>query len=164
MVDVEIRLQMLERGLRRWKRVSVVLAFGVVGLLVLAAAPGEGPAVLRCRVLEVVNDKGNVVTRIENRPKPRGGDGGWVSCYSNDGKLKLQMGALVGGDAQLRIMSGDENTDSYVTVGASPEGGGQITLDGPNQAPDVRIAAAPGQAGTISISDKAGKALWHAGS
>ena len=32
------------------------------------------------------------------------------------------MGARVGGDAELRVMSGTENTDSYVTVGTAPKG------------------------------------------
>lgn len=163
MQDIEVRLQTLERGLRRWKLVSVALALGLIGLAVVAAGPGDVQELVRCRRFEVVNDKGTVIARIENLPRPRGGDGGWFTCYGNDGSLKLRMGAQVGGDAQLSVMSGTENTDSFVTVNTSPEGGGQITLNGPNQAPYVRLAAPPGQPGAISISNPTGKPLWHAG-
>jgi len=163
MTDIETRLQTLEHGLRQWKRISIALTLAMIGFAAVAAAPGDVPDVLRCRSLEVVNAKGAVVARLENLPKPLGGDGGWFTCYSNDGKLKLRMGAEVGGDAQLSVMSGTDNTDSYVTVNASPEGGGQITLNGPNQAPYVKLAAPPGQAGKISVSTKTGKAMWHAG-
>jgi hypothetical protein len=164
MVDIEARLQTLERGLQRWKRISIALVIGLIGLAILAAAPADVPDVVRCRSLEVVNAKGTIVARLEDLPKPLGGDGGWFTCYSNDGKLKLRMGAEVGGDADLTVMSGTDAVDSYVTVNASPEGGGQITLNGPNQAPYVKLAARPGQAGKISISTKTGKDLWHAGS
>lgn len=164
MIDMEMRLQTLECRMRRWKLVSVALGLGLISVAVLAAAPGETPEVLRCRRLEVVNDKGAVIARIEDLAKPRGGDGGWFTCYGDDGNLKLQMGARVGGDAELRVMSGTENSDSYVTIGASPEGGGQITLNGPNQAPYVKLAAPPGQAGIVSVSGKTGKETWHAGS
>jgi len=163
MNNIEQRLQNIERGLRKWKRISIGLALGLLGLIALAAAPGDVPDVLRCRSLEVVNAKGTVVARLEDLPKPLGGDGGWFTCYANDGKLKLRMGAEVGGDAELSVLSGPDSTDSYVTVNASPEGGGQITLNGPNQAPYVKLAAPPGQPGNISISTKTGKAMWHAG-
>jgi hypothetical protein len=163
MVDIETRLQTLERGLQRWKRLSVALAIGLIGLAILAAASADVPDVLRCRSLEVVNAKGAVVARLEDLPKPLGGDGGWFTCYSHDGKLKLRMGAEVGGDSQLTVTSGDTSAYSFVTINASPEGGGQITLNGANQAPYVKLAAPPGQAGKISISTKTGKDLWHAG-
>lgn len=164
MNDFELRVQRLERGMRRWKVVAIASGLGFIGLAVLAAAPADVPAVLRCHCLEVVNEKGAVIARLEDLPKPRGGDGGWFTCFGNDGQPKLQMGARVGGDAELRVMSGNQNTDSYVTIGASPEGGGQITLNGPNQAPYVKLAAPPGQAGLVSVSSKTGKEMWHSGS
>lgn len=164
MNDLELRLERLECGMRRWKLIAITSSLGFISVGLLAASPAEVPAVLRCRMLEVVNDKGAVIARLEDLSKPRGGDGGWFTCYGNDGQPKLQVGARVGGDAELRVMSGTESTDSYVTIGASPEGGGQITLNGPNQAPYVKLAAPPGQAGVVSVSTKTGKEIWHAGS
>jgi hypothetical protein len=163
MLDVEMRLEKLERGMQRWRLVAIALAIGLIGFTFLGAAPGDVADVLRCRQLEVINAKGAVVARLENLPKPLGGDGGWLTCFSTDGKPKLRMGAQVGGDAQFNVMSGAEASDSCVTISASPEGGGQITLNGPNQAPYVLLAAPPGQAGKITVSTKTGKTMWHAG-
>jgi hypothetical protein len=162
MKTVEDRLAVLERSLSRWKVLSMGLVCGLMGVLACAAGSASVQDVVRCHQIEVVNGNGAVVTRIETLPKDRGGDGGWITCFSNDGKLKVRLGAQVGGDGQLDVMSGADNVDSDVTLNASPEGGGQITLNGPNQSPYVKIAAPPGRSGQMSISNKTGATIWHA--
>jgi hypothetical protein len=162
MEDLETRLTNLENGVRRWKRISLAIACGMIGLVVMAAGPAGTADLVRCQRLEIVNPTGTVVARIEPLAKSLGGDGGWITCFSSDGKPKIRMGAQVGGDGQLDVMSGPDNVDSDVTLSASPEGGGQITLNGPNQAPYVKIAAAPGKSGQMSITNKTGATIWHA--
>ena len=61
MIEMEMRLEALERGMRRWKLISVALGLGLITVAVVAAAPGKAPEVLRCRKLEVVSDKGTVI-------------------------------------------------------------------------------------------------------
>ena len=165
MHDIEIRLTNLESALRRWKRACVALAGGMIGLVAIGAGlegKTETADIVRCHQLEIVNANGTVVARIEPLAKHLGGDGGWITCFSSDGKPKIRMGAQVGGDGQLDVMSGPDNTDSAVTLSASPEGGGQITLNGPNQAPYIKIAAAPGKSGQVSITNKSGATIWKA--
>jgi hypothetical protein len=134
----------------------------MIGLIAMAATPAAPPDVLRCQRLDVVNPAGAVVARVEPLAKSLGGDGGWITCFSSDGKPKIRMGAQVGGDGQLDVMSGPDNTDSDVMLSASPEGGGEITLNGPNQAPYVKINAAPGKSGQMSITNKTGAVIWKA--
>lgn len=161
-MDIERRIERLERENRKLRRVlTVIVIAGCGGLLMAQATPEKAPETIRAQNIEVVDSDGK--TRVwlgEN-------DGGHGAIWTfNSGghpiiKLTATTGAQAGGAIVTLNGSGKENDQELAVIGASVAGSGTFrTMNGNGQSL-VELGVSE-KVGTITVYE-GGKAVSKIG-
>jgi len=125
------RVESLERGMRRWRRLASVLVVGLV-VTVAATRQEEIPDVVKARAFAVVNKAGKPVVVMGASE-----DGnGHVHVNNKAGELAAAMGAFENGDGHVSV----KNKDGEIVVALAADKDGD---------------------GVVSVGNKAGKRVWQ---
>ena len=117
-MDTKSRLERLEKDMRFYKRLTVVLALMIVAGVSMGQTDNYGDIV--CRSLKVVNEKGEptaIITEIN-------GDG-FLATISSSGKELVRLTALDGNGA---LITSSSSGNLLVGLGAHKDVGGLISV------------------------------------
>jgi len=161
MDTVEQRIERLERGLKRYRNLTVALGLGLVGLVTVAATehtPERSEAeqivagTITCQRLAVVNEEGQRVVWLRSMEA----SGGRLDIYNRAGTATTRICNGGGGFLQIRSEEGKEG----FWVGAMPAGGAMYVFDADGKG-RVRVLGdtAVGTGGYVSITNKTGESV-----
>lgn len=147
MNTVEERLRQLEQSVRRWQKMTVGLGLVLAAGVTLAATGSDVAEVIRCRSLEIVDEKGQWVVSLDawllgGRIDVRNAAGkrtttiaqsdnsnGMLKVFSSDEKNLVYAGAAKGrGDGMLSVLTKEGET--LVAAGADTLGDGELEIYG----------------------------------
>lgn len=113
METIEKRLGALERKVGWYRRLLIGLGLLVVCVVCVAANnAGEVAEIVRTKTLEIVNDDGNVVARLQaipDKPNPHGGvtGGGRLALFDSKGRDLVSAGpSIFGGTFEVNQTQG----------------------------------------------------------
>jgi len=116
-MDIEQRLNRLERQNKRLKKGMIGMVVAGFSLLVMAqASPPKIHDLIRAKKIEVVSDNGRKVILLESWKL-----GGWIQTYNKKGKPLFTVAATDNGNGLISIY----NSKGKPSVSIATAGGGQ---------------------------------------
>ncbi len=117
MNTIEMRLQQLEATNRRYKRIVILMIALFATLFMAFRSTNTAPDVLQAKRFEVVDDKGNVLVRLNQS------DGnGTIKTYRSNGKKLLNLTYTTKNEGYISVEDG--NDKELIRFSSSNEGGG----------------------------------------
>jgi len=118
--EIEVRLENLERRLKRYRLTSVLLGLGLIGFAGIAAnAPSETHQEIRTHRLLIVNDANKEVGHLVSGP-----NGGLLSLVNNEGFPVFRAGA---GEKGGKLTVSNAKGEMCAQV-SSEDAGGEVLL------------------------------------
>jgi hypothetical protein len=116
----EVRLENLERRLKRYQLTSALLGLGLIGFVGIAAnAPSETHQEVRTHKLMIVNESGKEVAHLVS-----GANGGLLSLLNNEGFPVFRAGA---GEKGGKLTVSNAKGEQCAQV-SSEDAGGEVLL------------------------------------
>lgn len=145
-LTLEQRFDKLEKTVRFWRSLTLLLICAVLGLGGgIAVMNVRIPNTLQARRIEVMNDKGVAVELTSSSD----GDG-FVTVNSNIGAPRLMLGTSKRGFGMLEIYSGHQQR--MVGIGGSGSGG-QVSLFNNSGKRVVDLQSSKTNCGAIAVND-----------
>ena len=113
-MNIEARLEQLEKQMQFYKRMVIVLALVIVAGVTMGQTSGYGD--VRCRSLQIVNDEGKTVVNLVNSVH-----GGNLHLYDFEGNEKMWIFASPSGSGLYGF-----SKEGNIVLSARVEGGTQM--------------------------------------
>ncbi len=148
--DIEQRFAHLERSHRRLKTGLLSLTIAITTVLIVGQAkPNKAPEVIRAKSFEIVNDKKQVLLKMD---APRGRQGR-LGIFNVDGRMVVGLSTTDKGVGGISTFNGKGK--AMVSLGASGDGKGIVTTFNDKQQKLVRLGSSPdGEGAVVAFDDK----------
>jgi len=149
------RVESLERGMRRWRRLASVLVLGLVVAGTVAATRQERiPDVVTARTFAVVNKAGKFVVVMG---APVNGNG-HVSVNNKAGNFVVTMG--VDKHSNGRVAVKNKAGELAAAMGADKHSDGRVVVN--NKAGELAVdMGASENGGHVAVKNKDGNTVWR---
>ena len=153
MNNFELRMNRLEKQVRTYRLVSIVLLLGISLALVMGFKDKTTPPdVLRAKSFQVVNDNGDVVAEM-NMEKGNG----LITTMTPRGRKLFQVFTTEGGGGGINTFDNDGEVNFKVT--RTTDGGGYMALFNSTRKEIFEVGTTTANSGYFRVNDKYGEKL-----
>lgn len=168
-MDIEKRVEALERANRRYRIVLGCALFAVCGMAILGFGKNQVPDKIQAKAFEVVGDEGKILARVSTldgqgaittyNPKgeilvdlvPTQSGAGGIVVYDGTGKQTIVLTDVSGGGGSLLI--NNNKGQKVLSLGRNTNQGGSVTTYNQNNKRILLLTGDTAEAGVLLTYD-----------